>query len=65
MRHSPRVRCGVRCGAGARNASHVADHQALFSFALDQQDRDRIDAVLADSRRPSGDCYSWERGGRF
>ncbi len=51
--------------AGARNTSHVADHRALFSFVLDAEDKERIDAVLADSRRPVGDCYSWERGAPF
>lgn len=50
---------------GARNARHVADHQALFSFQLDAQDCAAIDEVLAQARRPRGDCYSWERGGVF
>mmetsp|Transcript_20291 Transcript_20291/g.61132 ORF Transcript_20291/g.61132 Transcript_20291/m.61132 type:complete len:428 (+) Transcript_20291:121-1404(+) len=50
---------------GARNASHVADHRALFSFQLDEEDYDRINTVLALSQPPDGDCYTWERGGRF
>lgn len=50
---------------GARNANHVKDHQTLFSFSLDSMDRDAIDNILADSRRPRSDCYSWERGGSF
>lgn len=53
------------CWAGARNARHVADHEALFSFALDTEDQAAIDEVLAQARRPRGDCYTWERGGVF
>ncbi|KAG2501704.1 hypothetical protein HYH03_000205 [Edaphochlamys debaryana] len=48
---------------GARNASHVQDHQRLFSFALDSEDRAAIEEVLAKGKRPIGDCYDWERGG--
>jgi aryl-alcohol dehydrogenase-like predicted oxidoreductase len=50
---------------GARNAQHVADHRALFSFRLTAEDEAAIDEVLAQSRRPRGDCYDWERGGVF
>ena len=51
--------------AGARNARHVADHQALFSFQLTAADETAIDEVLAQARRPRGDCYDWERGDVF
>lgn len=50
---------------GARNANHVEDHRALFSFSMDGADYDAINDVLADARRPTSDCYSWERGGVF
>ena len=48
---------------GARNANHVADHQKLFSFTLDGDDKQRIGAVLASGRQSHGDCYTYERGG--
>jgi len=51
--------------AGARNASHVADHQRLFTFELSEKDSQQIEEVLEQARRPKGDCYSWERGGTF
>ena len=38
------------------------DHVALFQLALDDEDRGRIDEVLATGKRPRGDCYAWERG---
>lgn len=47
----------------ARNASHVPDHQALFSFALDADDLAVINQVLATGRQSKGDCYDFERGG--
>ena len=50
---------------GARNASHVADHRRLFGFQLDESDLAAIDGLLAEGKRPKGDCYSWERGGEF
>lgn len=50
---------------GARNATHVQDHVALFSFQLDATDLGRIQEVLDSGRRPKGDCYSWERGGTW
>jgi len=48
---------------GARNARHVDDHRALFSFALDEQDLGRIRDVLDRGKKPKEDCYQWERGG--
>lgn len=50
---------------GARNALHVADHQQLFAFSLDDGDLAAIQAVLAAGQQPKGDCYTWERGGVF
>lgn len=51
--------------AGARNATHVPDHQAAFLIKLDQDDRAKIDAVLQKGAQAKGDCYTWERGGVF
>jgi aryl-alcohol dehydrogenase-like predicted oxidoreductase len=50
---------------GARNATHVPDHQRLFTFELDGDDLAAIDAVLVEGGKPKGDCYDWERGGSF
>lgn len=50
---------------GARNANHTADLQRIFSFQLDADDAAAIQAVLDQGRRPTGDCYAWERGGRW
>jgi len=48
---------------GARNADHVADHQALGSFALDAGDLSAIQAALDAGAKAQGDVYDWERGG--
>jgi hypothetical protein len=37
----------------------------LFSFQLTVEDQAAIEEVLAQARRPRGDCYDWERGGTF
>ncbi|GIL79723.1 hypothetical protein Vretimale_12369 [Volvox reticuliferus] len=50
---------------GARNADHVQDHVRLFSFRLDEQDLAVIQEVLDRGRRPTSDCYTWERGGEW
>jgi aryl-alcohol dehydrogenase-like predicted oxidoreductase len=50
---------------GARNASHVPDHRALFAFDLDEADLAAIGGFLETTKKPTGDCYEWERGGRF
>jgi aryl-alcohol dehydrogenase-like predicted oxidoreductase len=51
---------------GARNASHVEDHQRLFTFELDGGDLGAIQEVLEQRPgRPQGDCYAWERGGKW
>lgn len=46
---------------GARYAEHLADNLAVFRFALDEEDRSRIDAVLARRTGPEGDAYTLER----
>lgn len=48
---------------GARNASHVGDHVALFGFRLDEADQAEIQQVLVEGKRAKGDCYTLERGG--
>ena len=50
---------------GARNATHVEDYKALFSFELDDEDRAGIRNVLDAGKAPTADCYTWERGGRW
>jgi len=50
---------------GARNAAHVAQHQAVFGFELDADDLAKIQAVLDQGEKPKSDCYTFERGGRW
>jgi len=50
---------------GARNATHIPDHLALFDFSLDDADRDSIARVLAGGEQPTQDAYTWERGGKW
>ena len=51
---------------GARNADHVPDHRRLFAFRLDEQDMGAVEGLLEEvARKPAGDCYDWERGGKF
>ncbi|KXZ52907.1 hypothetical protein GPECTOR_8g286 [Gonium pectorale] len=47
---------------GLRGTAHLADNARVLSFSLDQADLAAIDAVLAKSTGPTGDCYSFERG---
>lgn len=51
---------------GARTASHLADLVRIGSLRLTDADRAAIEAVIARSSGPAGDCYSLERepGGR-
>jgi aryl-alcohol dehydrogenase-like predicted oxidoreductase len=51
---------------GARYADHLADTLSVFALRLDEQDRGRIAAILADRPGMSGDTYALERdkGGR-
>lgn len=46
---------------GARHDRHLAQNLKLFDFALDADDRKAIDAVLARSTGPEGDCYDLDR----
>jgi aryl-alcohol dehydrogenase-like predicted oxidoreductase len=46
---------------GARYAEHLADNLNVFRFALDEEDRAEIAAVLARRTGPSGDTYTLER----
>ncbi|KAL4854303.1 putative aldo-keto reductase 1 [Chlorella vulgaris] len=50
---------------GARNSSHVADLKTVFSFQMDDGDREAIAKVLAAGKQATGDCYDWERGGAW
>ena len=50
---------------GARNDFHVEDHQKLFQFTLDADDKSRIDEALSFTTKATGDCYDWERGGKW
>jgi aryl-alcohol dehydrogenase-like predicted oxidoreductase/enamine deaminase RidA (YjgF/YER057c/UK114 family) len=43
-------------GARLGESEHRVDNLRLFSFALDAEDRARIDAALAGTRRIPGDC---------
>jgi aryl-alcohol dehydrogenase-like predicted oxidoreductase/enamine deaminase RidA (YjgF/YER057c/UK114 family) len=46
----------VIVGARLGEREHRADNAALFSFALDDDDKRRIDEALASTRRIPGDC---------
>lgn len=46
---------------GARHDRHLAQNLKLFDFVLDAEDRAAIDAVLARSTGPEGDCYDLDR----
>jgi aryl-alcohol dehydrogenase-like predicted oxidoreductase len=48
---------------GARNADHAAANAKVFAFDLNGEDAAKIQAVLDDGKRPTSDCYTWERGG--
>ncbi|SMX36831.1 aldo/keto reductase [Maliponia aquimaris] len=46
---------------GARYARHLPETLAVFSFALDDEDRAAIDAVLASAPGPQGPVFGLER----
>jgi aryl-alcohol dehydrogenase-like predicted oxidoreductase len=46
---------------GVRSRDHLAQHMRLFSFSLDDSDRERIGAVLAQRRTLDGDVFTLER----
>ncbi|HVL57018.1 MAG TPA: aldo/keto reductase [Burkholderiaceae bacterium] len=51
---------------GARDARHLDENLAVFRIRLDDDDRQRIAALVAQAPGPAGDCYALERvkGGR-
>jgi enamine deaminase RidA (YjgF/YER057c/UK114 family) len=55
----------VIVGARLSEREHRADNLKLFSFALDDSDRETIDEVLASARRIPGDCGSEYRRSPF
>lgn len=46
---------------GARSAEHLAATLAVFSLALDTDDLETLDAILARRSGPAGDIYELER----
>ncbi len=46
---------------GMRSAVHVGENAQALRLRLDADDLAAIDAVLARSTGPEGDCYSFER----
>ncbi len=51
---------------GMRSGRHIAANRAVFALALDDEDRERLDAWLAAHPGPAGDTFGLERvpGGR-
>jgi len=47
---------------GVRNQDHIAENVRTHSFALRQDEKDAIDAVVAKRKGPSGDVWDLERG---
>ncbi len=47
---------GVIIGARLGESAHIADNDTLFSFTLDQQDKDEIGKILAQLETIPGDC---------
>jgi len=48
---------------GARNARHIDQHKALFSFSLTRRDMGEIQDFLSNTGTlPQADVYQWERG---
>ena len=45
-------------GARLTESEHRKDNSAVFSFSLDEEDRDLLEASMVDSRRLGGDCGS-------
>ncbi len=46
---------------GVRSDAHLDDTLRVFDLRLDDEDRNRIERVLADSRGPTGDPFELER----
>ena len=55
MLEQPAV-AGVIIGARLGESEHRVDNLKLFDFALDAEDRERLDAALAAARPIPGDC---------
>lgn len=47
---------GVIIGARLGESDHMADNARLFSFALDSEDHERLDAAFAETQALPGDC---------
>jgi aryl-alcohol dehydrogenase-like predicted oxidoreductase len=46
---------------GARYAHHLPQNLRALSLRLDEEDRERLDALLAQRKGPSGPVYGLER----
>ena len=46
---------------GARHTRHLADNLGVFGITLNDEDNRNINAVLARSTGPAGDCYGVDR----
>ena len=47
---------GIIVGARIGETEHIADNRKLFSFTLDQEDRDRLEDAFAETEDVPGDC---------
>lgn len=47
---------GVIVGARIGETDHIADNKNLFSFALDDEDRERLEEAFGDTGAVPGDC---------
>lgn len=46
---------------GSRHARHIAENAKVFSFALDEEDKSRLQAIFSLATGPLGDCYDLDR----
>jgi aryl-alcohol dehydrogenase-like predicted oxidoreductase len=54
---------GVGCVLiGVRNSQHIIENAQTYSFALDDGDKAKIAAVIAEAPGPKGDVWDLERG---
>jgi aryl-alcohol dehydrogenase-like predicted oxidoreductase len=47
---------------GLRNSNHLHENLTALTFSLTPAEMEKIEAVLAQSPGPQGDCYEMERG---
>ncbi|CAM6041647.1 unnamed protein product [Sphagnum compactum] len=47
---------------GLRNSNHLHENLTALTFSLTPPEMEKIEAVLAQSPGPQGDCYEMERG---